>query len=201
MLLYSTREKAQLKLLNSIVTAFGKNNIDYWVFGGFAVDGLLGNITRPHHDIDILIKFDDRDKVAELLTSKTTYDFLVITRWLSYKFITYDPKSGLNADFGFLTLNNDCAKFTRAGKTFTFPITIVTEGKKVELEGISFGIVSPTFLYASKYFSKRPANIKDNIQRELVDKKEADLLKHLIDHKLFDQISNEMSELIAITEG
>jgi hypothetical protein len=41
--------------------------IQYWLFGGWAVDFHVGTITRPHGDIDVAIWLDDLERVATLL--------------------------------------------------------------------------------------------------------------------------------------
>jgi hypothetical protein len=44
--------------------------IDYWLFGGWAVDLHAGSVTRPHDDLDIAVWLDDRDRVASLLADE-----------------------------------------------------------------------------------------------------------------------------------
>ena len=41
--------------------------VDYWVFGGWAVDLYAGRMTRPHADIDIAVWMDDLHRVDGLL--------------------------------------------------------------------------------------------------------------------------------------
>ena len=41
--------------------------IDYWLFGGWAVDFYAGEVTRPHDDVDIAVWLDDHTRIAELL--------------------------------------------------------------------------------------------------------------------------------------
>ena len=44
--------------------------IHIWVDGGWSVDALLGEQTRPHADLDIVIEQKDLPKVVELLTDR-----------------------------------------------------------------------------------------------------------------------------------
>jgi hypothetical protein len=46
---------------------FTRSGIDYWLFGGWAVDFHVGSITRSHDDIDIAVWLDDHDRIAALL--------------------------------------------------------------------------------------------------------------------------------------
>jgi hypothetical protein len=41
--------------------------IDYWLFGGWAVDFYAGEVTRPHDDLDLAVWLADLPRVGELL--------------------------------------------------------------------------------------------------------------------------------------
>ena len=47
-----------------------RGGIDYWLFGGWAVDFHAGAITRSHDDIDIALWLDDHDRIARLLSAE-----------------------------------------------------------------------------------------------------------------------------------
>jgi hypothetical protein len=42
-------------------------NIEYWLFGGWAVDLHLGEVTRTHDDIDVAVWHTDLARIASLL--------------------------------------------------------------------------------------------------------------------------------------
>jgi hypothetical protein len=44
-----------------------RGGIDYWLFGGWAVDFQAGSVTRSHDDIDIAVWLDDHDRISRLL--------------------------------------------------------------------------------------------------------------------------------------
>src|SRR4030042_3091379 len=44
-----------------------QNGIDTWIDGGWGVDALLGQQTRPHADVDIVVQQKDVPKLRELL--------------------------------------------------------------------------------------------------------------------------------------
>ncbi len=44
--------------------------MEYWLFGGWAVDFHAGSITRSHDDIDIAVWLDDHDRIARLLAAE-----------------------------------------------------------------------------------------------------------------------------------
>lgn len=59
--------KRQLDALADLNHLLQSHGIDYWLFGGWAVDFHAGRVTRKHGDIDIAIWFNDRARVAALL--------------------------------------------------------------------------------------------------------------------------------------
>ena len=46
-----------------------EQGIEYWVFGGWAVDLHAGSVTRAHDDLDIAVWLKDLDGVAALLAA------------------------------------------------------------------------------------------------------------------------------------
>ena len=51
-----------------------ENNIQVWLVGGWGIDALLGEQTRPHKDLDIIMLVDDVGRMRELL-SHDGYEF------------------------------------------------------------------------------------------------------------------------------
>jgi hypothetical protein len=41
--------------------------IDYWLFGGWAVDFYAGRVTRTHSDVDLAVWLDDLSRIVDLL--------------------------------------------------------------------------------------------------------------------------------------
>jgi streptomycin 3"-adenylyltransferase len=62
-------EQAQLAALHRVHELLTELGIDYWLFGGWAVDFYAGSITRAHDDVDIAVWLADHGRIAELLTS------------------------------------------------------------------------------------------------------------------------------------
>lgn len=61
---------AQLEALDRLHRLFEDASIDYWLFGGWAVDFHVGAITRPHADLDAAIWLSDHARIAELLAGE-----------------------------------------------------------------------------------------------------------------------------------
>jgi hypothetical protein len=62
--------RQQLSALAQTHELFTRSGIDYWLFGGWAVDFHVGAITRVHDDIDVAVWLDDRDRITGLLEAE-----------------------------------------------------------------------------------------------------------------------------------
>jgi hypothetical protein len=61
-------DAAQLAALARIHDLLERHGIEYWLFGGWAVDFHAGAITRVHDDLDIAVWAVDHERIAALLT-------------------------------------------------------------------------------------------------------------------------------------
>ena len=61
------RDRDQLRALRRIHELLESHGIEYWVFGGWAIDFHAGRVTRAHEDLDIAVWQSDLDSVAALL--------------------------------------------------------------------------------------------------------------------------------------
>lgn len=59
----------QLAALKSLHELLERHGIEYWLFGGWAVDFHVGAVTRGHVDIDIAVWQSDKDRIAKLLAT------------------------------------------------------------------------------------------------------------------------------------
>jgi Uncharacterised nucleotidyltransferase len=60
-------EIQQLAALSSLNKLFAKHQIEYWLFGGWAVDFHAGRVTRSHDDLDLVVRLDDDARAQKLL--------------------------------------------------------------------------------------------------------------------------------------
>jgi hypothetical protein len=61
------REQRQLALIDEFVGLASDAGVEYWLRGGWALDFLLGRVTRPHGDIDFFMWATDAAAFAGLL--------------------------------------------------------------------------------------------------------------------------------------
>jgi Aminoglycoside-2''-adenylyltransferase len=57
----------QLSALARVSSLLDAAGIDYWLFGGWAVDFYAGKVTRAHDDVDLAVWLDDLPRISELL--------------------------------------------------------------------------------------------------------------------------------------
>jgi hypothetical protein len=61
------RESLQLAALADIARLLDHDGIEYWLFGGWAVDFHRGQVTREHDDVDFAVWLDDVARIGGLL--------------------------------------------------------------------------------------------------------------------------------------
>ncbi len=57
----------QLAVIEKVHDLLSEAGIGHWLFGGWGVDFLVGDVTRPHSDIEVVIWRRDIERVRELL--------------------------------------------------------------------------------------------------------------------------------------
>lgn len=57
----------QLHALGEVTALLDGDGIEYWLFGGWAVDFHVGRVTREHDDVDLAVWLQDEKRVASLL--------------------------------------------------------------------------------------------------------------------------------------
>jgi len=63
----SSHSGAQLDAIAGVAQLFRERSVDYWLFGGWAVDFWVGHATREHGDVDLAVRLRDRPAVHEFL--------------------------------------------------------------------------------------------------------------------------------------
>ena len=122
-------DEQQLATLSALHRLFAEHDIDYWLFGGWAVDLHAGAVTRAHDDLDIAVWSRDADRVREVLTA---------VRW------TYAPHEG-HAEFELGGVQLEVAARDRG----TWPPRSLGEDV-AEVNGVRARVVSLQSLRADK---------------------------------------------------
>ena len=56
----------QLKGLAALVDIMDRHGLDYWLFGGWAVDFWLGTVARAHEDVDLAVWRSDYEVIERV---------------------------------------------------------------------------------------------------------------------------------------
>jgi phosphorylcholine metabolism protein LicD len=124
-----------------------KNNIRFWVFGGFALDGMRGKITREHGDIDIYLDSDDLTKLKNIFSSKE-YNFYKREK------MYFVESSELKLGIVILTKENDLI-IANGNKTIAkYPKEFFSKNTNVSIDSFTFRIVPFEILFLESNFSR-----------------------------------------------
>jgi Aminoglycoside-2''-adenylyltransferase len=64
------RAATQLQTIGWLQTLFAVQGIEYWLFGGWAVDFHVGRVTRDHTDVDAAVWQADVARIRVLLEAQ-----------------------------------------------------------------------------------------------------------------------------------
>ncbi|MGN7938231.1 nucleotidyltransferase domain-containing protein [Virgibacillus sp. 6R] len=65
--IFNEQTESQLKVLAKISTISARIGIEFWLRGGWAIDFILGKITRSHDDIDLITWIQNREGLEDSL--------------------------------------------------------------------------------------------------------------------------------------
>jgi phosphorylcholine metabolism protein LicD len=135
-----------LNLFRNTIELFKINKLNFWVFGGFALDGIRRNITREHKDIDIYLLSADLNNFISLFDDEK---FNCYKREVMYFVESVDLKIGV-----VLLTREDDKIIANGNKTLVkFPIDIFSISNTVSLSGVSFRIAPNEVLALDAKFS------------------------------------------------
>ena len=86
-----------------IYTECEKNGIKMWIDGGWGVDALLGQETRPHNDLDIAIQSKDVAKLLEILIARKYKKFREDSMWN----VVFQDEKGHEVDYHAFIFDNN----------------------------------------------------------------------------------------------
>jgi lincosamide nucleotidyltransferase A/C/D/E len=107
--------------LVDLAQLFEEAGIEVWLDGGWAVDAVLGEQTRSHRDLDIILRVSDLPKLRELLGSR---GFEIQHGGTESNFVLADG-SGLEVDVHAVVFDDDGNGVYRMenGSDWIFPAT------------------------------------------------------------------------------
>ncbi|MFD1412629.1 nucleotidyltransferase domain-containing protein [Oceanobacillus jeddahense] len=101
----NTQAKNQLVILRELQALFEKHKLQMWVKGGWAIDFMLGKVTRPHEDIDLVTWIQYRECLEEELV-KAGYKQLFVKEPFCNRQSDFQ-KDNVDLSIGYITYHSD----------------------------------------------------------------------------------------------
>jgi hypothetical protein len=135
--------QSQLNVLQEIKDICCSLNINFWLRGGWAIDFLLGEITRQHSDIDLVSLTEQRHELEQSLLD-AEFHLIPIS-----EFQTDFLKEGVDISFVFVRKRNDGRIIANGFPDWEWR-TDALQTQKYSLQGISANVLSPQQLLEEK---------------------------------------------------
>jgi lincosamide nucleotidyltransferase A/C/D/E len=169
-----------LEALVDLLRLFESAGIEVWLDGGWAIDALLSAQTRPHKDVDIILRVADLPKLRESLAQR---GFDIRDGGTESNFVLTD-RSGLEVDVHAIVFDSDGNGVYRMenGSDWIFP-TAGFSGRGV-VQGVSVRCLTPEVQVLCHAHGYVPTE-KDFRDMELLQARfGVDLPGHLRRHKV-----------------
>lgn len=145
--IFDAHTKSQLKVLSDISEISKTLGIEFWLRGGWAIDFLLGKITRPHADIDVITWIQHRERL-EMALMEAGYEHIPVRKQFRNRQSDFH-KDHVEVSLGFIT-HSDNGRLMMNG----LPEWIWREDsllpKSFKLHGISANVLNPKQLLEEK---------------------------------------------------
>jgi hypothetical protein len=99
--IFDTQTESQLKVLSEISSISKALEIEFWLRGGWAIDFLLGKITRPHDDIDLVTWIQNREQLENALAN-AGYEQIPVKEQFRNRQSNF-RKNNVEVTFGYIT--------------------------------------------------------------------------------------------------
>lgn len=103
--LFQTQTESQLNLLSEISAISATMEIDFWLRGGWAIDFILGKVTRLHDDIDLITWIQYRDQLESALV-ESGYEQVPVKEEFRGRQSDFQ-KDGVDITFCYITTSED----------------------------------------------------------------------------------------------
>ncbi|HEY4493171.1 MAG TPA: hypothetical protein VJB98_00950 [Candidatus Paceibacterota bacterium] len=133
-----------------VVALLDASGAQYWIYGGLALEGHRGALTREHKDIDIYAHADDAEKLLAVLAQA---GFVA-----NKKKIMYFLSRGGEKKIGIARVSTEGDSYIIHGNRTTdkYPAAIFANPSSASISGFSFPIVPNEMLVFESRFSEHP---------------------------------------------
>ncbi|MFG3338529.1 nucleotidyltransferase domain-containing protein [Glycomyces sp. NPDC048151] len=111
----------------ALLAAIREARVDVWVGGGWGIDALLGEQTRPHRDLDLMHRAEQEPRLLDVLAGLGYAETL---DWRPARFVVTGPE-GREIDLHPLRFNEDGSaeqSSLEEGKPFRYPASAFVTG-------------------------------------------------------------------------
>ncbi|MGV3467194.1 MAG: nucleotidyltransferase domain-containing protein [Heyndrickxia sp.] len=160
--------KSQLKVLREISTIFKEIDAEFYLRGGWAIDFLLGEITRPHSDIDIVTWIIDREQLENALLT-LGYEQIPVKEEFRNRQSDF-RKDTVDVTFGYLTYNVDGSLIMNGLPEWVWRKDSLLP-QEYPLHGVTAKVIHPKQLLEEKEIYEqigRPYRQKDADSKEIL---------------------------------
>lgn len=121
-----------------LLRAIERAGLSVWIGGGWGIDALLGQQTRPHRDLDLMHVADEEPELTALLAA---LGYVETVDWRPVRFVMAHPDR-LEIDLHPLVFKEDGSaeqSSLEPGKPFRYPASCFTTGA---IEGVAVPCLS-----------------------------------------------------------
>lgn len=174
---FNGQTETQLQVISEICTISKTNGIEFWLRGGWAIDFLLGKITRPHDDIDLVTWIKNRERLEDELGRAGYEKTFVKGEFCDRQSDFY--KGNVEITFSYITLTHDENLIMNELPEWIWRTDSLLEQTFV-LNGISAKVLNPKQLLEEKKVYEQIGRLPR--QKDSESKK---ILSQIIDKRLF----------------
>jgi hypothetical protein len=157
------------------IQALEKAKLKYVVLGGFAVDGRKKQLSRPHHDVDVMCQKSDEAEVEKVI--KSQHYSLVEQFDDLYRLKSAD---GTRIDLFLVSFDDDKAVSKGKSATLSFPKSMfMNDLQKGSVEGFIFTIPCDSFIKKLGFDAKHESD-QEFVKTLKGDEKKMGLIKKLL---------------------
>ncbi|WP_042162171.1 nucleotidyltransferase domain-containing protein [Paenibacillus gorillae] len=167
--------ESQLKLLSEISTLCATVDCRFWLRGGWAIDFLLGNVTRPHDDIDLITWIQNREEL-ECALAEAGYEQTPVKEQFHGRQSDF-RKDDVDITFGYITNTNDGSIIMNDLPEWVWRDDSLLQ-QSFMLNGSSAQVLHPRQLLEEKEVYKkigRKPRLKDEVSRNILHRIIAEL--------------------------
>ncbi|OPA78699.1 hypothetical protein BVG16_12650 [Paenibacillus selenitireducens] len=173
--LLDEQTKSQLNVISEMNEIFKSIGGRYWLRGGWAIDFLLGRVTRPHEDLDLVTWVHNREGLAQMLMDAGFERIPVSERQTDFR------KSNVDIQFLYLTTNGDESIIPNGLPEWVWRSDALLP-QVFTLNGITANVLNPRQLLEEKeVYEKIGRKLR---QKDLESKR---ILQSIIDNKQFGE--------------